>query len=101
MDLARDPQEPDRGERRYRQHDQLHRQLETEELAERDDQQIDAEVADRRPVIIVILPQPGRIVEVELDPVAAHVAEQIDEWRDRRVEQRNHGRKDDQHDERA
>ena len=65
-------------------------------LAQQHDQQVDAEIADRRPVIIVILLEPGRMAEVELDPVAAHVAEQIDQRRDRRVKQRQRGREDDE-----
>ena len=65
-------------------------------LPERDHQQVDAEIADRRPVIIVILLQPGRMVEVELDPVAAHVAEQVDQRRHRRIEQRHHRREHDE-----
>ena len=82
--------------RRDREHDQLHRRLEPEQLAERNDQQVDAKVADRRPMIIVIVLQPGRMIEVELDPIAAHVAEQVDQRRDRRVEQRDHRREHDE-----
>ena len=36
-----------------------------------------------------------RAVEVELDPVAAHVAEQVDERRDVRIEQRHHRQQDE------
>ena len=36
------------------------------------------------------------MVEVELDPVAAHVPEQVDQRRDRRIEQRHHRREHDE-----
>ena len=87
--FARDPQETGDGQRRDGQHDQLHRRLEPDHRPERHDQQVDAEVADRRPVIVVILLERGRVAEVELDPIAAHVAEQVDQRRDRRIEQRD------------
>src|SRR6185503_5142891 len=52
--LSSDPQETGRGQRRDREHDQLYRQLKPKQFAERNDQEIDPEVADRGPVIIVI-----------------------------------------------
>jgi len=89
MDFARDPQEPGGGQRRDGDHDQLHRRLEPQQLAQRDHQQVDAEVSDRRPVIVVIGLEPGRMVEVQLDPVAAHMAEQVDQGWNRGIEQRH------------
>jgi hypothetical protein len=49
------------------------------------DEQVDPEVADRRPMIVVILLQPGRMMQVELNPVAAHMSEQVDQRRHRRI----------------
>ena len=90
--FARDPQEAGDGHRRDAQHDQLHRRFEPDQPAERHDQQIDPEIADRGPLEAVILRKPRRMVEVELDPVATHMPEQVDQRRDRRIEQRHRGK---------
>ncbi len=77
MDLVRDPQEARDRQRRDRQDNQLHRRLEADELAQWNDQQVDAEIADRRPVIVVITRKPFRVRKIDCDAVAAHVAEQV------------------------
>ena len=68
MHFPRNPQKAGRRQRRDQQDDQLHRRLQPDQLAERDDQQIDAEVADRRPVIVVIALEPGRMLRGRARP---------------------------------
>jgi len=95
-DFARHPQEPGNGQRRNDHRDQLDRHFKPDQFGQRNDQQIDPEIADQMPFEAEITLQVWRLRKIELDPVAAHMTEQIDQWRHRRVKQR-HEREADQH----
>ncbi len=86
VDLAGDEQEAGDGQRRDRDDDQLDRRLEAEDRPQQLDQQVDPEVADRRPVILVIALQQLGAGDVELDPVAAEMTEQVHQRRIVRIE---------------
>src|SRR3546814_13947355 len=81
VDLARHPKETGDGEARNQENYELHRQFEPEQLRQRNDEKVDAEIANQRPFEPVILLQSRRIHEVELDPVTTHMAGQIGERR--------------------
>ena len=81
MDLARDPQAAEGGHHRDREDDQLHRRFQPDQLGKRDDQQVEAEIADQRPVEAVEALQRRRLADLELDPVAGHMAGQVDQGR--------------------
>ena len=91
MHLARDPQQARHGQRGNGDDDQLHRRLEADERRDQADEEVDTEIADRRPAECIILLQPGRMAAVQLDAEAPHVPEQVNQRRNGRIEQR-HGR---------
>ena len=99
--LARHPQHPRHCQHGDRDHDQLGPQLEPEQLGHRDDQQVDPQIADQRPLEPVILLQARRRGEIELHPIASHMPDQVGQRRNRRVEKRHRRKQDHRHDERS
>ena len=93
--LIGDPEQPADGERRNGEHDQLHRRFQPDQGRQRLDQEVDAEIADHRPFEAVILLEVGSAGEVELDPVAPHMARQVEQGRHVRPEQWKHGKQHD------
>ena len=89
------PDQPGDGQRRDRHHDQLHRGLEADQRREQLDQQVDAEIADHLPMEAEILLEVGRGGEIELDPVAAHMAGQVEQRRHVGPEQRQRREEDE------
>ena len=81
MHFVGDPEQAADGQRRDGEYDELHRGFEPDQRRQPFDQQVDAEIADHRPLEAVKLAQIGRGREIELDPIAAHMAGQIEQGR--------------------
>ena len=86
--LVGHPEQAADGQRRDRQTTSFTAGFEPDQRRQQLDQQIDAEIADHLPVEAVILLEVGRGGEIELDPIAAHMAGQVEQWRDVGPEQR-------------
>jgi hypothetical protein len=95
MDFVRDPQEAGRSHHRDRDRNRLNRRLQPEQRRQALHQQIDAEIADQRPLEPVPLLQHRRGREVQLHLVPAHVAGKIDQRRDLRQQERDRHRHGD------
>ena len=72
--LARDEQETGHGQHRNRHDDQLDRGLKAEDRPEKLNKAIDAEIADRCPIVFVITLQISGTGDVQLDPIPADMS---------------------------
>ena len=101
VNLARDQQESRDGQNRDRHDDQLDGCFETEDRPKKLHKSIDAEIADRRPVIFVVALKIRGTRDVQLYPIPADMPEQIHQGCDARVEQRHDREQHQQQHERA
>ena len=100
VNLARHPQHSCHGHRRDRHDDQLGRRLQPDQLGQRDDEQVDAEIADGKPAEMIPLLKRRAAVAVQRHLVAAHMPAQVDQRRDVRPQQGHERQQDHRDDER-